>query len=313
MLAGVLTRRLLAAVLVTALALAGAGVRSRSWRPKPADPVAASSARIERELPRGGRTIFPRYRLVGFCGTPGAPALGRLTGELGQASEALVAYASSYAAPDGREILPVFELIAVVVQGAPGDDRMWRRRVDGAVVDEYLRAARKAKGLLLLDLQPGRSDFLTEAKHFERWLREPDVGVALDPEWAVKGDNRPAEEFGHTSGEEIDAVAAYLSALVAGGGLPEKALVYHQVTGSVVRDGGAITLRPGVAIVQSVDGLGPKAAKLKTYGILSEDKPEAAHSGIKLFFDEDTRAGGKLMSPAEVLALEPRPEYVMVE
>src|SRR5579859_5416006 len=32
------------------------------------------------ELPRGGRTLFPDYRLVGFCGTPGAPELGSLQG-----------------------------------------------------------------------------------------------------------------------------------------------------------------------------------------------------------------------------------------
>ena len=32
---------------------------------------------------------------------------------------------------------------------------------------------------------PGRSDFFTETTRLERWLREPDVGLALDPEWRV--------------------------------------------------------------------------------------------------------------------------------
>jgi hypothetical protein len=274
----------------------------------------ATPAPAQPQLPRGGRALFPTYRLVGFCGTPGAPALGRLTGaELEGPSKALVAYADAYAAPGGRPILPVFELIAVVVQSAPGEDGMWRRRVSDDVVDQYLQAARDAHGLLLLDLQPGRSDFLTEAKHFERWLRAPDVGLALDPEWAVKGKDRPAKVFGHTSAESIDDVADYLADLVARGGLPEKALVYHQVTGTVVRERAAIRPHPGVAIIQSVDGLGPKAAKLRTYDILSKRKPAAAHAGIKLFFDEDTRSGGKLMTPREVLSLRPRPEYVMVE
>ena len=37
------------------------------------------------------------------------------------------------------------------------------------------------------------------------------------------------------------------------------------------------------------------------------------HAGFKLFFDEDTANGGKLMTPGEVLALKPEPEYVMYE
>jgi hypothetical protein len=37
------------------------------------------------------------------------------------------------------------------------------------------------------------------------------------------------------------------------------------------------------------------------------------HPGFKLFFDEDTRNGSRLMTPKEVLALSPQPEYVMYE
>jgi hypothetical protein len=37
------------------------------------------------------------------------------------------------------------------------------------------------------------------------------------------------------------------------------------------------------------------------------------HPGIKLFFDEDTRNGGRLMTPQQVLSLSPQPEYVMHE
>jgi hypothetical protein len=36
------------------------------------------------------------------------------------------------------------------------------------------------------------------------------------------------------------------------------------------------------------------------------------HAGFKLFFDEDTRHG-PLMTPKQVLALRPKPEYVLYE
>ena len=278
----------------------------------PADPPRPAVASIE--LPRGGRELFPGHRLVGWCGTPGAPALGRLTGNLSQKARQLVAHADKHAQPAGtRKILPVFELIAVVVQGGPGNDGKWRRRVPDSVVEDYLKEARAAKGLLLLNIQPGHSDFLTEAKHFDRWLRLPEVGLALDPEWAMNGKQKPGATFGQTSGAAINAVADYLARIVEEGALPEKALVYHQVNGHVVKDESVLSTHPGVVIIQSVDGLGPKGSKIKTYDFLVKTKPAAVHPGFKLFFDEDTTNGGKLMTPAEVLALSPEPEYVMYE
>ncbi len=269
-------------------------------------------APVTKELPRGGRTIFPIHRLVGFCGTPGAPALGELQGNLPVKVKALEAQAAHYA--DGsRTLLPVFELIAVVVQSGPGPDGKYRRRVDDSVVDEYLRLARKAKGLMLLNIQPGQSDFMTEVKSFDAYLREPDVGVALDPEWAMKPKQRPGVFFGQTTGQIVNEVAEYLSGLVATGGLPEKALVFHEVNREVLKDEFVVRPYPGVAVIKSVDGLGPVHAKMATYRNLMEVMAPGVHPGFKLFFDEDSRNGHRLMTPKEVLSLSPQPEYVMYE
>jgi hypothetical protein len=259
----------------------------------------------------GGREIFPAYRLVGFCGTPGAPALGRLAGDLGAKAKAIRSYAAKYARD--RKVLPLFELIAVVVQGVPGQDGKWRRRVTDAIVDEYLAAAREANALLILNIQPGHSDFLTEVKHFERYLRMPDVGIALDPEWAMKPKQKPGVFYGQATGSAINDVADYLSALVKEGDLPEKALVFHQVNGYVLKDEGDLKPRTGVALIKSVDGLGPKGAKTTTYHVLVKTMTSGVHAGFKLFFDEDVQLGGKLMTPDEVLSLAPQPEYVMYE
>ena len=74
-----------------------------------------------------------------------------------------------------------------------------------------------------------------------------------------------------------------------------------------------IRQQPGVVVVESVDGLGPKGLKINTYNYLMHLKAPWIHPGFKLFFDEDTRNGWRLMSPKEVLALSPPPEYVMYE
>jgi hypothetical protein len=272
--------------------------------PAPAPPLGP-------ELPRGGKTLFPGYELIGFCGTPGAPALGELDGNLPKKAKKLVDYTAKYATD--RKILPAFELIAVVVQAGAGNDGKYRRRVDDKVVDDYLALAREHQGLLLLNIQPGQSDFLTELRHFERYLREPDVGVALDPEWAMKPKQLPGKYFGQTTGQAINEVSAYLSSLIEQGHLPEKALVFHQVNGAVVKDEAELKPTPGVVVIKSVDGLGPKAAKIETYNYLMRHMTAGVHPGFKLFFDEDTRNGGILMTPSEVLALLPSPEYVMYE
>jgi len=279
--------------------------------PEPEPEPEPEPSKPRPELPRGGREIFPHYRLVGFCGTPKAPALGRLTGNIAARAKSVLEYADKYAGT--RPVMPVFELIAVVVQGAPGADGKWRRRVPESVVDQYLDVARASKGLLLLNIQPGHSDFVTEVKVFEKYLREPDVGVALDPEWAVHGKQKPGVSYGYVTAETINEVAEYLSKIVEEGDLPEKVLVFHQVNNRVLKNEPELKPYPGVVVIKSVDGLGPKHTKITTYNALMKTRVPHVHPGFKLFFDEDRAHGGSLMTPREVLALVPEPEYVMYE
>jgi hypothetical protein len=288
--------------------------------PTPASPTPPGIAAAEpstgqtaqKTLPRGGRKVFPRYRLVGYAGVTGASTLGRLgTGPLDQRVKEIERSAKPYAA--GREILPIVEVIATVVQGSPGRDGKYRVRLSDAQIARYHETARKHRAVMLLNLQPGRSEFIAEAKAFEKWLKEPDVGVALDPEWAMDPGQRPGGVYGHTTGAELDEVARYLAGLVKRHDLPEKVMVYHQVARSVVRRESGLKAHDGVVLIKSVDGLGHPGPKKNTYRVVNKSTPKFVHPGFKLFFTEDQRNGGRLMTPREVLALKPRPEYVMYE
>jgi hypothetical protein len=269
-------------------------------------PVAAT------ELPRGGRQMFPRYRLVGYCGLPGSAALGRLgVGRLDDRLAEIEKLSRQYRG--GRESLPVLELIAVVVQAFAGADGLYRERTADDVVAQHLAAARRHRALLLLNIQPGRARFLDEVHAFERWLREPDVGVALDPEWAVGPGQRPGRVFGSTTGAVVDSVAAYLDGLARAADLPQKVLVVHQLNTQIVTGWSALKRRESVVVIKSVDGIGSPGAKVTTWRRLVHGLPRTLHPGFKLFFDEDRRGGQSLMSPSQVLALRPQPEYVMYE
>lgn len=274
------------------------------------DPVAATP-QVVKELPRGGTTLFPRYRLFGYSGYPGIAALGRLgIGDLDERGREMQRRGRAYAR--GREVLPVFELIATIAHRTAGDDGNYNTRTDDKVIAAHLAAARRHRGLLLLNIQPGRADFLPEVKAYEKWLREPDVSVALDPEWAVEKGKVPGRVYGVTTGKEIDGVAAYLSRLVRVHGLPEKPLVFHQVARSVVRAESGLRRHPGVVAIKSVDGIGSARMKRETWTVLVRAMPRHVRGGFKLFYEEDA-AFGPLMTPRQVLALRPQPEYILFE
>jgi hypothetical protein len=165
------------------------------------------------ELPRGGRSVFPEHRVVAFYGAPQSRELGALgIGTPRGAARRLARQARSYRRGDRGE-LPALELITVIANADPGDDGMYRARQSDSVIRRYLRAARRAKALLLLDIQPGRSDFFTETTRLRKWLKEPDVSLALDPEWRVRDGEIPGQVIGRVSSREVNATSAWLDQL----------------------------------------------------------------------------------------------------
>ncbi len=271
-------------------------------------PAEAAAAKPVAELPRGGRRIFPDFRVVAFYGAPQDDKLGALgIGSPAAAGRRLERVARGYAKKT-RPVLPAFELISTIAAAAPGDDGLYRMRQDHAVIARYLRAARKAKALLLLDIQPGRGDFLSEVKRLKRWLREPDVGIALDPEWHVGPDAVPGKVIGSVSADVVNAVTEYIAQIVVDHRLPEKLFVVHQFTSDMIENKERVVKRPGVAVTMNVDGFGDRPNKISKYKQFTSELTRF-HDGFKLFYEEDTN----LMSPGAVLELRPPPDLVVYE
>lgn len=259
-------------------------------------------------LPTGTRRLFPDYRVVAFYGSPLSDELGALgIGDPRQASRRLVRQAEPYTRKT-RPVLPALELIATLATAAPGPNGKHRQRLPDSVIRRYLKAARAAKALLVLDVQPGREDFFTEVTRLKKWLREPDVGLALDPEWRVGPNETPGQVIGSVSSREVNAVTAWLQRLTARGRLPEKLLVIHQFTPDMIRGRERLRSRPGLATVLNADGFGTPPQKLAKYRQFTA-LPPRYHDGFKLFYREDT----DLMSPRAVMRLKPRPDFVVYE
>ena len=262
------------------------------------------------ELPRGGRSIFPEFRVVAFYGTPQDEELGVLgIGSPASVAARLERQARPYAeGPGARPILPAFELLAVVATASAGDDGRFRTRLEPDTIRRYLAAARRARALLVLDIQPGRADFSEELAALEPFLAQPDVSLALDPEWHMGENEVPGEAIGSMTADEVNAISARLSEIVRRRRLPEKMLVVHQFTKDMIENRERLRRYPGVELVLNVDGFGDRTLKIDKYNEFVSGR-DPAHHGFKLFYREDTN----LMEPRDVMGLRPQPEFVVYE
>jgi hypothetical protein len=295
--------------LAVIFAAAGAWTRIGGSSPpaKGAAPAATTTAKRPPALPDGGRTILPRTRVVAFYGAPEDAGLGTLgIGTPDQAGRRLDKMAAKYKAD--RPVLPAMELIATVAQASPGADGTYRARQPADLIDRYLAAARKAHALLILDIQPGRSPFMREVHAYARWLREADVGIALDPEWSMAPGQVPGSVIGSTDASIVNHVQAYMAKIVEAHNLPQKLLIVHRFTTEMIQHARTLKQYPGVALTVNVDGFGDRENKVSKYDLFSTRKP-GRYNGFKLFFHEDTG----LMTPRSVLRLIPRPDVVVYE
>jgi hypothetical protein len=291
---------LIVGVVVLVLVLGGGGHSSSG---------AHAASKAPPQLPRGGRRIFPRYRVVAFYGAPQDPQLGELgIGPPRRAAAKLIRQARPYAA-GGRPVLPAMELITDVASYAPGDDGLYRTRQSDAVIRRYLTAARRAKALLILDIQPGHAGFLTESRHLLKWLRMPDVSLALDPEWHTPPGVIPGKAFGSVDAMEVNAVSFWLEGVVRAHHLPQKLLVVHRFTPGMITNEPRLKPRPDVAVTVNVDGFGTNVVKVAKYKSFAKRRSTGLHNGFKLFYHEDVHT----MGPSQVLRVHPRPELVVYE
>jgi predicted small lipoprotein YifL len=303
-----------AAVAAVVAALAGCGTEkapssappsseAAAGSPAPTKPVDSVPAEKIQQLPQGGTKLFPDYRVVAYYGTAGNAALGVLgEGSPDKVLPRLRSAARGFAGD--RRLQVAYELIATVAQAKPGKDGDYSKMIDEAAIARYVEQARRNKVLVILDLQPGRGNFLPQAERMEKFLVQPHVGLALDPEWRMPPGKLPGRTIGRVAPAEVNQVSAYVSGLVEKHNLPEKLFVLHQFRSSMLPDVHKVVKRPGLAMVQHVDGFGTRSEKDATWRRLR--RPQQFHMGYKLFYDEDINRYGA----RDVLKFKPVPELV---
>ncbi len=260
------------------------------------------------EFPAGGRTLLPTYRLVALYGNPDSKGLG-VFGE--QTSEESVArireLAAQYQVFSSEPIYPAFEIITTVASASAGDDGNYSRKTSMDKLKPIVDLAKAQNVYVLLDLQPGLTDFLTQAKIYEELLREPHVGLAIDPEWRLKPGQKHLKQIGTVTAAEINTTATWLADLVKANELPQKMLLLHQFKLSMITERETLdTSRPELAWTIQMDGLGNQNVKQDTWRNILANAPAGISFGWKNFIDEDQ----PMLSPEQTMQIEPKPVFI---
>ena len=266
------------------------------------------------QLPGGGYLLFPDRRIVAMYGHINSTALGVL-GEQDPAAGVDRAHeiATGYDA-DGVPVVTAFEIITTLASAHPNYDDSYSVRTPVADLLPWIEQAADAGMYVILDLQPGRTDFLTQAKEYEELLQLPHVGLALDPEWRLKPDQVHLRQVGTVDSSEVNQVIDWLANLVREHALPQKLLMVHQFHFAMITNREDIKTPTELAVMIHMDGQGHHQTKFTTYAQLTEGTTgNGWWWGWKNFYHEDfpqvIEAPGPL-PPERVLPVRPIPYLI---
>ncbi|MGD1996238.1 MAG: hypothetical protein PVH62_05630 [Anaerolineae bacterium] len=248
-------------------------------------------------------------RLIAFYGIPDGGGLGVLGRQDITPTLSLISQqAQAYGELDSSvELIPTFHMVVTIADAHPGGSGNYSHRVSPETIRRWIDGARAGGAWVILDIQPGRADLQTEIDFVEPFLREPNVHLAVDPEFLMDGETIPGRELGRITGPQINQVQARLDAIARVSG-QRQVLIIHQFTDRMVSQKECLLDYPCVDLVWDADGFGAPTWKRGDY-IQYSQEPGFEYGGFKLFYDLDT----PLLTPQEVLELYPRPAVVIYQ
>jgi hypothetical protein len=253
--------------------------------------------------------VLGSKRIIAFYGSP----LGRGLGVLGNSPpevmlKQLRAQAGDYQAIlTGTQVVPAFQMVTTIADGFPGPNKIYSHQISTDTIRQWIDFAQAENVWVILDLQPGRSDLMTEFDRIAPFLYEANVQLAIDPEFMVGDKGVPGQQLGRIDGETINRIQERLDLIAQTIGLT-KVLIVHQFDDRLLVDKDQIENYWLVEMVWDADGFGPPGPKLADY---NQYRHEAGfeEGGLKLFYVEDK----PLMTPQQVMKLEPKPSLVIYQ
>jgi hypothetical protein len=277
------------------------GDTSGKWPVKAPLPLPGAILPFNRVIAYYGNYFSTRMGILGEL--PKDEMLQKLRGELAMWQKA----------DTSTPVMPALHYIATTAQQAPGKDGSYRLRMPHREIDRTLEYAKEINALVFIDIQVGLSTLQREMPTFEKYLSMPNVHFGIDPEFSMKGGQRPGTVIGTFDAADINYATEYLAGLVRKHNLPPKILVVHRFTQGMVTNYRNIVTRPEVQIVMDMDGWGEPAKKFNTYRSFIHKEP-VQFTGFKLFYKNDVKLSpNRMLTPEELITLKPRPVYIQYQ
>jgi hypothetical protein len=250
--------------------------------------------------PPADRDFFSANQIISYYGNPYTETMGIL-GQL--EPEELVLrvkeHAESYNQKNRvRGMQPALHMVSTTAQPRPGNEGLYVLHVDKDTIQEYVDLACRHGLIIFLDLQIGRNTLQAELDRIRPFLEQPNVHLALDPEFKMDEGEVPGQVIGSYNADELNEAQAYLQQLVEEEDIPDKIMIVHQFTDEMIERKDEIGHFNRVRVIVTMDGFGDPATKAKKFKWYGEP---AEYSGIKLFFEQDH----PLMTEEEVVKIRP--------
>ncbi|MBC7747019.1 MAG: hypothetical protein H7Z76_00305 [Methylotenera sp.] len=270
------------------------------WPVKTPYPLPGSLLPYNRIIAYYGNLYSTRMGILGEL--PRKEMLAKLQGEV----------AKWQAADSTVKAIPALHYIAVTAQGEPGKNNMHRLRMPFKQIDTIISWAKPINALVFLDIQVGHSTVKSEVTELEKYLALPNVHLGIDPEFSMKGGERPGSKIGHFTAADINDAIDILADIVRKNKLTPKVLVIHRFTQGMVKNYKEIKKVPEVQIVMDMDGFGSKVLKKDSYKAYIYREP-VQFTGFKLFYKNDNKNDWKMYSPEELVKFTPKPIYIQYQ
>ena len=194
-------------------------------------------------------------------------------------------------------------IIASDADTSPGPDGNYSEESPVDSLRPWVEAAGRAGMYVVLDLQPGRTDFLTQAQTYRDLLTLPYVGLGLDPEWRIGPSQVPGDQIGAVDAAEVNTVITWLADLTTTADLPQKLLVIHQFDPATLRDENTLDVsHPQVAVLLQMDGQGTPDLKDRAWQAVTTAAPPGVRYGW-MNLGQDT----PMLTPAQTMSKQPTP------
>ncbi len=255
--------------------------------------------------------VIANNQILAFYGSP----ISKKMGILGvypkeELTKMLLEYARLYDDANGPlGVVPAFYLIYGTCwpKGEIG-------YLDDSIAEEYIRYAAERGIIVFIDHQIGRYSVEASMSRILPFLKYPNVHLAIDPEWRTL---KPMQEIGSITAAELNAAQRQMQDYIVANNIPGlRMLVVHQFQDRMITE--RETVRADfdrILLIHTADGFGSPALKRHSYA----QNAKAANiplKGFKLFFKSGVPGAGfdePLLSPPEVLALDPEPVLVMYQ